>query len=242
MTDAARVIATDDQAALSKVSCVRRQYWSDLALEDLIPRGPRRSPIIHAGYFCRFKVISEIFEKVLAGGFAQVVVLGAGSDTAFWRLRIGEEHPHINWFEIDFPKNLEFKSEKMEKTSHGQFANYFPVPGDLRETAIIENALVKAGIDLSAKTFLISEVVLAYLTAECSTNVIRWIASKFCECLFVEFEQINPTSTFGRVMTQHFEKIQSPIQTIEHLPTIDDRLARFKNAGFMHFGTGLKLI
>jgi O-methyltransferase involved in polyketide biosynthesis len=97
-----------------------------------------------------------------------------------------------------------------------------------------------AGIDFSAKTFLISEVVLAYLTAECSTNVIRWIAAKFRQCLFVEFEQFNPTSTFGHVMTQHFKKIRSPIQTIEHLPTIQDRLDRFKNAGFMHFGTGSK--
>ena len=32
MTDASRVIATDDQAALSKVSCVRLGYWEDEAL------------------------------------------------------------------------------------------------------------------------------------------------------------------------------------------------------------------
>ena len=32
MTDASRVIATDDQAALSKASCVRLGYWEDEAL------------------------------------------------------------------------------------------------------------------------------------------------------------------------------------------------------------------
>ena len=32
MTDASRVIATDDQAALSKTSCVRLGYWEDEAL------------------------------------------------------------------------------------------------------------------------------------------------------------------------------------------------------------------
>ena len=35
MTDASRVIATDDQAALSKASCVRLGYWEDEALLEV---------------------------------------------------------------------------------------------------------------------------------------------------------------------------------------------------------------
>ena len=64
---------------------------------------------------------------------------------------------------------------------------------------------------------MITEVVLAYLSAEHSTNVICWVAQTFSKCLFAEFEQFNPNSTFGNVMTSHFKKLQSPILTIEEL-------------------------
>jgi len=69
MPESDRVIATDDQAALSKASCVRQGYWKDDALLKLIPKGPRRSPIIHAGYYCRYRIINDLYRRVLAGWF-----------------------------------------------------------------------------------------------------------------------------------------------------------------------------
>lgn len=115
-------------------------YWKDDALLKLIPKGPRRSPIIHAGYYCRYRIINDLYRRVLAGGFNQVVVLGAGSDTTYWRLEIFKR-PEIKWFEIDFPKNLEFKS-KCLKNSEQECHNYVPVPGDLRNMEAVHESLV----------------------------------------------------------------------------------------------------
>lgn len=234
MADSGRVVATDDQAALSKASCVRRNYWKDDALLALIHKGPRRSPIIHAGYYVRYNLISAIIRKVLKNNFEQVLVLGAGSDTSFWRLNIAKNYPSIKWFEIDFPKNLEFKSTCMESI-YGKSDNYFPVPADLRHLEQVHTSLVKAGLNVDAKTFVISEVVLAYLTAAHSTGVINWIAKTFTCSLFVEFEQFNASSTFGTVMTKHFTKIGSPILTIEKLSTIKSRFERLRLAHFDSF-------
>ena len=231
MSDCGRVVATDDQAALSKASCVRRKYWSDDALLKLIPKGPRRSPIIHAGYNVRYKLISSILHAILGNEFEQVIVLGAGSDTSFWRLNISKLYPALKWFEIDFPNNLKFKSREMESL-YGQSDNYFPVPGDLRHMDQVYASLKAAGLNNSSKTFVISEVVLAYLTAGDSTNVIEFLTGKLESFLFVEFEQFNPSTSFGTVMTNHFIKIGSPIYTINKLPVITDRLARFSHAGF----------
>ena len=67
------------------------------------------------------------------------------------------------------------------------------------------------------KTFVIAEVVLTYLNAENSTKVIDWVAKTFKKCLFAEFEQFNPTSTFGQIMTSSFRKLQSPFLGMEEL-------------------------
>jgi hypothetical protein len=76
MSDCGRVVATDDQAALSKSSCVRQNYWNDDFLLKIIKKSPRRSPIIHSGYYVRHQVISYILEKVIESDFEQVIVLG----------------------------------------------------------------------------------------------------------------------------------------------------------------------
>ena len=76
MSDIDRVVATDDQAALSKASSVRQKYWKDDFLSKLITKSPRRSPIIHYSYSVRHQVLAHIIDKVIQSDFTQVIVLG----------------------------------------------------------------------------------------------------------------------------------------------------------------------
>lgn len=141
MTDD-RVRFTDDQAAWSKASCVKQNYWKDDAILKIVPKGssqsnpnsisfkcyflllgPRRSPLIHAMYFMRYHTINTILDHLISK-FNQFLILGAGTDTSFWRLNIAEK-PEIRWFEIDFPENLEMKKNLMEK-HYGVASNYIP--------------------------------------------------------------------------------------------------------------------
>ena len=85
--------------------------------------GPRRSPLIHAMYFMRYHTINTILDHLLSK-FNQFLILGAGTDTSFWRLNIAKK-PEIKWFEIDFPENLEMKRNLMEK-HYGVASNYIP--------------------------------------------------------------------------------------------------------------------
>ena len=111
MTDD-RVRFTDDQAAWSKASCVKRGYWSDevfytfekknflififiKALLKCIPKGPRRSPIIHAMYYMRHMLVDTVLnEMIISKKVNQFLILGAGTDTSFWRLNM-IKHSHI---------------------------------------------------------------------------------------------------------------------------------------------------
>lgn len=127
----------------------------------MLPKAKRRSPIINAGYYVRFKVISDIVNKVLKNStrITQFLILGAGSDTIYWRLNLGKKRADINWFEIDFEKNLNYKRSVLEE-AYGKSDGYFPVPADLRKIPEMEKKLIASGFDLQKPTFVLSEVVL----------------------------------------------------------------------------------
>eukprot|EP01084_Bolivina_argentea_P208644 355644_1 len=87
------VAATADDAILSKLSCVRLKYYKDPFLESLLSnkKNVRRSPIINRGYYVRVASFDQLiinFLKSTLGikGFPkQIISLGGGVDTTFWR-------------------------------------------------------------------------------------------------------------------------------------------------------------
>ena len=83
---------------MCKRSAVRYGYWSDPFLEAMIP-GPsrfsgeaRKAPEIHLGYFTRIKGLWNLLDRVVKQCIDvdckyQVINLGAGYDTLYWRLK-----------------------------------------------------------------------------------------------------------------------------------------------------------
>lgn len=70
----------------------------------------RRSPLINRGYYARVTAVWELVQRFLsvAGEKAQVLSLGAGYDTLFWRLM---EHGAVfsDYYEVDYPEVLKMK-------------------------------------------------------------------------------------------------------------------------------------
>lgn len=101
-TDAdAPVRATDNDAALARLSAVQKRYLIDPYISALVPRAhfqQPRPPLINIGTYLRAQGIDELVESWIrvAGQRAeneedkkvQIVSLGAGSDTRFWRLAV----------------------------------------------------------------------------------------------------------------------------------------------------------
>ena len=83
---------------MCKRSAVRYGYWSDPYLEAMLP-GPssfsgdsRKAPEIHLGYYTRIKGLWHLLDRVVslcvdADSNYQVINLGAGYDTLYWRLK-----------------------------------------------------------------------------------------------------------------------------------------------------------
>jgi [phosphatase 2A protein]-leucine-carboxy methyltransferase len=92
----AAIRQTDNDAALARLSAVKKGYVLDPFIQHLVPRAhlqPPRPPLINIGTFVRSTAIDDILFDWLEtteqlGQKCQIVSLGAGSDTRFWRIAV----------------------------------------------------------------------------------------------------------------------------------------------------------
>jgi len=120
VSEDAAVRSTDSDALLSRVSAARQGYLIDSFSPLFLTPSQRRSterrpPLINIGTHARTWAVDELVEQFLRSGGTrgkgplQVLSLGAGTDTRYWRMRKrwndrqGEESwPCRKWVEIDF--------------------------------------------------------------------------------------------------------------------------------------------
>ena len=91
----AAVRQTDVDAAESRVSAVAKGYFVDPHISAFVRRArfvPPRPPLINIGTHARSETIDRLVNQWLDIGGSevkkQVISLGAGSDTRFWRLMV----------------------------------------------------------------------------------------------------------------------------------------------------------
>ena len=95
--------STDGFAAHARVSAVRQGYIQDEFVSYFVPRAknlPTHVPLINIGTHVRTTSIDTLVQDFLKAGSEdgrpvkkQIVSLGAGSDTRFWRLSVSSDYP-----------------------------------------------------------------------------------------------------------------------------------------------------
>ncbi|KAF3279778.1 carboxy methyl transferase for protein phosphatase 2A [Orbilia oligospora] len=204
---------TDMDALVSRCSAVQTGYLTDPYVEmflDISTPRDRRYPLINRGTYIRTKAIDQIVESFLSRPFQgkkQIISLGAGSDTRFFRLATNKSL-QLLYHEFDFPQVTSRKITAIQRhkelaTIISEFGQVNPpedgsgVPGfrvDARAGSLsslcyyihpIDLRTLKpgvplpAGIDATLPTLFISECCLIYLSPNEADDIFRWITSSF---------------------------------------------------------------
>lgn len=242
-----QVEGTNDSSCLSKYSMVKQGYFDDDYVVYFVSKQPRRSPLIHIGYYVRATVITSTLKEFcdkLSKQAAQIISFGAGFDTSFFRL-CGDNNKNIIYYEIDLPRVVSRKIQCIRgsdclKRIIGDFkvtdyglssSRYHLLCADLRDVKSVEARLSDAGVSLSLPTLFLSECAITYLEETKSDNLIHW-ATQFENATFVTYEQIESEDAFGTVMLQHFKSLNTPLQSVKQYPSLLDQQNRYKKMGW----------
>ncbi|KAK6544191.1 carboxy methyl transferase for protein phosphatase 2A [Orbilia ellipsospora] len=205
---------TDIDALVSRCSAVKTGYLSDpyaeLFLETSAPRD-RRYPLINRGTYIRTIALDQLVDGFLSQAPTaqkQIISLGAGSDTRFFRLAAANKSLRLLYHEFDFPqvtirkieaikRHKELSSIISEFSSTGGQVFDDAAPGfqtDMR-TGSLKSASyyihpldlrtlkpgtpLPEGIDPKLPTLFISECCLIYLSPTETDDIFKWITTSF---------------------------------------------------------------
>ncbi|KAF8913544.1 leucine carboxyl methyltransferase [Mucidula mucida] len=245
---------TNNDAALARLSAVQKGYLTDPFVSAFVPRAhlqPPRPPLINIGTYVRTVAIDELVAQWLALSRdaetqCQIVSMGAGSDSRFWRIATGEHNSHLSkYIEIDFSEITSKKAMTIRKSkalgsvlgdpakiqvSGGgtglKSPRYNLIPADLRRPPQESLASIlfegpEPLLSSSQPTLLLFECVLAYIQ-HFSDGILGSVV----------YEMFGLEDSFGRVMVNNLKSRQVDLPGAAPYPTQESLPSRFLNVGF----------
>ena len=134
--------------------------------------GDRQAPGVWGALLCRIRYIDDTLSDALREGLDQIVILGAGSDTRALRIP-GIDKVHV--FEVDYPPPQAWKKKRLKKMLGTLPPHVVFVPMDF-DRQILEDEMAAAGFRTDARTFVISEGVTQYITAEANDAIFQYVS------------------------------------------------------------------
>jgi tRNA wybutosine-synthesizing protein 4 len=260
------IMATAEDAIQTKHAAVNAGYYSDDFIQPFYQSSVRRrrqvQPIIkrgtHARVCCMDRAISA-FCTANTSTRRQIVVVGAGKDTSYFRylagsiMGMGEESAPVpcNWYEVDHTNVIQEKTKIIEEspllsshcpltaTPYGSISihrdkkhKYHLVEHDLREdhSKLIE----KLGLDTTLPTLFLMECVLMYIPDVASKALLTALSKAAKNSLIVCYEPILGSDPFGRMMQQNL--VQAGVATQDscllRVRTLQGQLEKLIEASF----------
>ncbi|KAH3742543.1 leucine carboxyl methyltransferase [Pelomyxa schiedti] len=230
--------ATNDDAAASKMYAVSLGYYRDPYLRHFLRTSPsKKPPLINRGHYSRVAAMDCAVRSLVEFGVTQIVNLGCGFDTLFFRLKAENVLTTVTtWYDIDMDTVIQQKRAIVEGTpaltslaSDGA-TKYILRSVDLSNLESVKESL--RDCDPNQSTLFISEVVLVYLDPGAGTSIIAWAAEHFTTACFATYEQIRPLDPFGRTMVSNLQRMGYPLLSIMEYPDEQAQRKRYLNCGY----------
>lgn len=233
-----RIIATADDAIRTKHAAVHAGYYDDDYIDTFFqscaPPQRQVQPIIkrgtHARVACMDRAISLFLASHQTASKLQIVVVGAGKDTSYFRFRDGSlmgmdsnnATMPCDWYDVDHSLVIEEKariigdSETLARqyplmpTTHGFTSTtndqkYTLVGHDIREDP---SALgKKLDLDVNLPTLFLTECVLMYVPELDSKALLSSLSAAVENASVVCYEPILGSDAFGSMMQQNLLKV-----------------------------------
>lgn len=183
------------------------------------------------------------------GRKTQIISLGAGSDTRYFRLMSRDGPPDVLYHELDFASNTQQKIRRirfsmglrqhiaaLDSTSSTETelhsASYHIHALDLRHLA----SSPLPHIDATLPTLLLSECCLIYLRPDEADAVVdhftRTAFPASTPLALILYEPINPFDAFGQVMVENLRSQNIVMQTLHQYGSLDLQRERLRAHGF----------
>ncbi|XP_036811906.1 leucine carboxyl methyltransferase 1 isoform X4 [Oncorhynchus mykiss] len=241
----------------AKTRCIyatSKGYWTDPYVQYFVRSvGERKAPEINRGYYARVQGMNHLLDAFLRKTKCdcQIVNLGAGLDTTFWRLKDENLMPR-KYFEVDFPMiaarkihNIKTKpplskpliethsTDSLLLDGHSLDSDRYCIIGaDLRDIPGLDDKLKKFHLNPELPTLFLSECVLVYMTPDQSSKLVNWASVTFHTAMFVNYEQVNMLDRFGQVMIENLQRRQCNLAGVEVCQSLETQKERFLKTGW----------
>jgi [phosphatase 2A protein]-leucine-carboxy methyltransferase len=252
---------TDGDASNSRLSAVALGYLTDeYASCFLQGQTPRRYPLINRGTYVRTSAIDRLVDNFLtttidnntsnasAAPLAQIISLGAGSDTRFFRLSATRRNS-ILYHELDFLDNVRDKLSQI--SSSQKLLHLLPIHDispdksslasptynlhsiDLRDFASTSPPSI-LNLSSTLPTLLISECCLCYLPPQTTSAILTHFTSLLTSSLaIILYEPIRPYDSFGKTMLTNLASRGIQLQTVRRYYSLAAQRSRLASSGFV---------
>lgn len=212
--------------------------------------------LIIAGSYVRTSAIDVLVTKFLLthpSSAKQIVSLGAGTDTRFFRLLDAYPDLRLIYHEIDFPTNtlpkiaclqrqpvLYRKLLQIPKTSNSYHSATYNIHAlDLRSLAALSDDASLPdlpNLDPTIPTLILSEMCLVYLQPQAVQGIISTFTTRYLKpttpASLILYEPILPQDAFGRTMISNLQTRNIHLPTLTSYPELGDQRARLSGYGF----------
>ncbi|KAF1836346.1 leucine carboxyl methyltransferase [Decorospora gaudefroyi] len=252
------VKGTDQDAAGSRLSCVELGYLDDPYAKLLTTQqATRKLPLLNRGTYVRTSAIDLLVAKFLVtypASAKQVISLGAGTDTRFFRLLDLYPQTRLLYHEIDFPTNTLAKIVAIQRqpllyrkllhtpaTSASYHSETYNIHAlDLRSLADPSDGTPLPQIpnlNPNIPTLILSEMCLVYLQPSTVQSIVTSLLTHYLQpttpAALILYEPILPQDPFGRTMISNLQSRNIHLHTLTAYPELGDQRARLQAYGLV---------
>ena len=227
-----------------------------------MPSGLQSSTYTLAGTYVRTTGIDRVVDTFISastGTRQQIISLGAGSDTRYFRLKQKRRKLNMIYHELDFEANtrrklnqlrsptfstpakaltgLDMQAENVDPAHDGAVLlspDYVIHPQDLRKLPRIKEPL--PSVDTTLPTLIISECCLVYLPPDDADAVLQYFSDLFpatTPLAIAIYEPVRPHDHFGKRMISNLASRGLQLQTLERYHDLMQQAGRLKSYGFV---------